>query len=502
MGGRLKGIIMSRYLFLVVAVLASMRCHGQPNQPLSKSVKEWDAYLQTVSHEPPVSRRDFTKAFAIVGNGMSEKQVLSVLGKPDDIRTQFDPHGIPTYWTKEVWGYGTHGHLSFPTLGCVFIDKNGLAQYVYGGKGQPPPPDLFQEDELRSLLRLIDRAPGEDNGPYDPLVVIKIVNTLQALGKEKAVAAVDEYLRISDENSYGARLGLFLVLRVLFDVPENEGGIPRMFEGTPSLLMPRSPILMKRDIPLAMPEGFMLNGQHQPVEEHVAYYRQHGLLRSKPLKPTDDPLSILDEAMNLWRSIHEDVVTPWQMTHKDEYRSNEWQRYMVMEQLLRLIDSVYQLPTDLAGHRLAHLRPHRTQQELEAQWAKYVNDVALLKIRWDPQQNLYVRNDGSHLPPVAKKQYRRAIWNLESLGIAGELILERSDENWVFCLLNTWGSIMPKPATLVLFDAQNTSKPLATFQLRGGGSSQGSPLKLNEGNDASAQLITETTTNFSPIFRP
>jgi hypothetical protein len=323
MGGCLKGIIMNRFLFLVLAVLASMRCYGQPTLQPTKTDEEWDAYLQTVSHEPPVSRGDFVKAFAMVGKGMSEKQVLSVLGQPDDIRTQFDPHGIPAFWTKEVWGYGTHGHLSFPTLGCVFIDKNGLAQSVYGGKGQPPPPDLFQEEELRSLLRLIDKAPGEDNDPYDPLLVIKIVNTLQALGKEKALAAVDEYLRISDQNSYGARLGLFLVLRVLFDVPEDEGGIPRMFEGTQSLLMPRSPILMKRDIPLAMPEGFMLNGQHQPVEQHVAYYRQHGHLRSKPLTPTDDPLSILDDVMNLWRSIHEDVVTPWEMTHKDEYRSNE-----------------------------------------------------------------------------------------------------------------------------------------------------------------------------------
>jgi hypothetical protein len=68
---------------------------------------------------------------------------------------------------------------------------------------------------------------------------------------------------------------------------------------------------------------------------------------------------------------------------------------------------------------------------MEAQWKNYVNDVSQLKIRWDPEQNLYVRNDGTHLPPIPTKPDRRVIWKLEGIGIEAELILERTDETWV-----------------------------------------------------------------------
>ena len=72
--------------------------------------------------------------------GMSEAEVFALLGKPDDIRTHEDPGGISTTRTKEIWRYGTDGHLTFPTLGCVYLDTAGQVQYVYGGHGAPPAP--------------------------------------------------------------------------------------------------------------------------------------------------------------------------------------------------------------------------------------------------------------------------------------------------------------------------------------------------------------------------
>src|SRR5262249_41157779 len=149
------------------------------------------------------------------------RDVLALLGKPDDIRTQFDPGGIYPRTIKEVWCYGTNGHLTFPTLGCVSIDRKDTAKFFHGGYAEPPPTALFAEAELRELLRLIDRAPEFDGDRYDPLPVIQIVNALQPLGKEKALAALEEYLRVDSHYHSGARQGLFLVLRVLFDVPED-----------------------------------------------------------------------------------------------------------------------------------------------------------------------------------------------------------------------------------------------------------------------------------------
>ena len=156
---------------------------------------------------------------------------------------RFDPGGISTFTTKEIWGYGAEGHLSFPTLGCVFIDTAGQAQYIFGGRGHPPARALFEEEELRGLLRVIDTTPGYKDGYYyNPLSLIKVVNALQALGKQRAMAAIDEYLRVSSEftSEYG-RDGVFLVLRVLFDIPGSTGTMPPMFVREPGPLRTYEP---------------------------------------------------------------------------------------------------------------------------------------------------------------------------------------------------------------------------------------------------------------------
>src|SRR5689334_17899444 len=84
------------------------------------------------------SREEFAAAMSKIEEGTPESKVLAILGKPDDIRTRFDPGGIGRVRTKEIWCYGAKGHLGFPTLGCVYIDESGRSQEAYGGEGRPP----------------------------------------------------------------------------------------------------------------------------------------------------------------------------------------------------------------------------------------------------------------------------------------------------------------------------------------------------------------------------
>ena len=100
---------------------------------------------------PPGPRRKFAQALNQVEEGMSAKQVLALLGPPDDVRTRNDPGGISTIGTKEIWRYGTSGHLTTATLGQVYLDQDSRAQYMHG-KGKPPPEGLFEEEELRRIL--------------------------------------------------------------------------------------------------------------------------------------------------------------------------------------------------------------------------------------------------------------------------------------------------------------------------------------------------------------
>jgi hypothetical protein len=90
--------------------------------------------------QPPSvrNRRDFAQQMARIKKRMDSEQVLAILGKPDDVHTREDPGGISTGRIEEIWCYGTAGHLTFPTLGCIYMDDQGKAQDIYGGKGTSP----------------------------------------------------------------------------------------------------------------------------------------------------------------------------------------------------------------------------------------------------------------------------------------------------------------------------------------------------------------------------
>ena len=121
-----------------------------------------------VPKRPPQSRREFAKAMGQLKEGMPKSRVLELLGKPDDIRTEHDGDGIFTVGTREIWRYGTSGHLSPATLGQVYIDKANRVQYLFGS-GDPPPDDMFSEADLRRLIAALAEVPSYNAGHrYNP----------------------------------------------------------------------------------------------------------------------------------------------------------------------------------------------------------------------------------------------------------------------------------------------------------------------------------------------
>ena len=180
-------------------------------------------------------RRTFAGALATIRPGMTEREVLRVLGPSDDVRTETDPGGLRTADTSKVLRYGTTGHLSCATLGQVFMNRAGRVRYVFGGRGTPRAPELLKEPELTRLLTLLHDVGSYRNGyEYNPLPLIRAVNALHAAGRERALAVIGEYLRISSSLDDPAREGMFLVMRTLFDAGPEARGMPRMQVGVPS----------------------------------------------------------------------------------------------------------------------------------------------------------------------------------------------------------------------------------------------------------------------------
>ena len=88
---------------------------------------------------------------------------------------------------------------------------------------------------VTTLLNQVSVMGFED---YNPTYVIRAVNALQPLGKEKALEQIESYLE-----GCGAKkdyYGLFWVLRVLFEVP-GERGFPPVCIGQPDIPPPVEP---------------------------------------------------------------------------------------------------------------------------------------------------------------------------------------------------------------------------------------------------------------------
>ncbi|HWB60294.1 MAG TPA: hypothetical protein VG733_12440, partial [Chthoniobacteraceae bacterium] len=344
-------------------------------------------------------RAVFARNMGKVTEGMPAADVEKLLGKPDDIRTDTDPGGIDWAGTTEIWRYGTDGHLTFPTLGSVFM-SDGKVQYVFGGSGTPPAAGMFDEAELRRLLRAID-AINENN----PLSLIQAANALQPLGKTKGMAAIAEYLRVraDDISVHFADINVFLLLRLLFEVPKDTGVMPAMLigasggypqpDGPNAKLLPLYPLVLVDDIPLNLSTGYTLGGVAQPVREHFDFFAANGVWKGRPLVPSNDPLGALDKLVN---------SPAWADKDKQPRDSIGAEKHFLAEELLVLIDNAYRIKPDDRGQRL----PGEFSQE---KWDRITKVVAALHIHWDATKAIYVLADGTSLPDVKHAFYKRCI---------------------------------------------------------------------------------------------
>jgi hypothetical protein len=129
---------------------------------------------------------------------------------------------------------------------------------------------------------------------------VAAVNELQPLGKGPALERVAA--RRADQDA----LGLFWVLRTLFDVPSDPGhppvrlGQPEPPEPDDPSALPRFPIVLALDLPLLAVRGYALAGLPEPVEAHIAYYREHGSVRASPLAPPAGGAGVEAEFARLW----------------------------------------------------------------------------------------------------------------------------------------------------------------------------------------------------------
>jgi len=270
--------------FLLPLLLCSA-CASPPPPPAPKDPRQaWIEKTRTIS--PTWGRKDLD-AFAahVDGGGFSAE------GAP---MTYFDLYRLDETFTLYVVWNGEDVRQGIRSTEVVSFED--LRPRI--------------DSELYEAVAMIHRSPSAQRGlDFNPVRLIRAVNALQALGREKALKALRAYVRLSDDlpvaDGFKYQVDEYRVLpvaRVLFDGPPFVLGAGDI--GPPAgREWPLFPIVLAQDIPFMLVSGYILAGKGQSAGEYLELLK--GPLREAPLAPRATALEAADELTesDAWKAL-------------------------------------------------------------------------------------------------------------------------------------------------------------------------------------------------------
>ena len=176
----------------------------------------------------------------------------------------------------------------------------------------PGPPAIGE------TLQIINGVPSYDQNDFNPAKLVRAVNHLLPMGKEKAIRQLRAFLKIARDSTNETvrreenidtsdRTCVFLIVRLLFECAEPKGELPDIatvpFTPYPDevwkKLWPLHPLYLEDDLPFFLVNGGCMDEQPDRPERHVDWAEKHGKLRSKPLRPLDNPMAAANRLVTL-----------------------------------------------------------------------------------------------------------------------------------------------------------------------------------------------------------
>lgn len=211
--------------------------------------------------------------------------------------------------------------------------------------------------------------------------LIRAVNALQRVGKERALALLEEYLKLTDtpDERYNSdeRDVVFWIVRLLFEPIRPDERIP-----FPHILVfpiandpaqepdwPLDPIALVDDIPFMVGSqsgGF--SGIPTPPSEHIRWARRYGVIRDQELKPTTNPLLAVDAL----------------------FKSKRFRQLLPDPGFTRTVTIRAQALAMLEGILPPFSSRFLFGAEQETEWQKRLQTAAKLKIEWDAKTERFV----------------------------------------------------------------------------------------------------------------
>jgi hypothetical protein len=217
---------------------------------------------------------------------------------------------------------------------------------------------------ISRTLQLINACPTPIGWNFDSIALVRAANHLRSLGKDKAIAALREFLEVAYDTGYS---------RDRID-PENidtsnqwclASLVPLVFDGVDQDLR----IGVWQGIPFHTMVIHGTSGWPPSVRPLLREAQEHGKLIQKPLRPTNDPLEAADSA---FKKI---VETEKQ---KDSEELLRHLRAQVWRGIRHLVDPQAKETPDLSS---------------KPTWDKLKAKAASLKIRWDEKRQEFVAGE-------------------------------------------------------------------------------------------------------------
>lgn len=228
------------------------------------------------------------------------------------------------------------------------------------------PADVYPQVEL------IHRAPRLRSFDFDPAALIRAVNALWPLGRERALAALRVYCRVAAANDRRRERydldeqRVFAIVRLLF-VPNDAQAWPVVGAGDPvgvrladAAPWPLFPLALVQQIPFFLPIAYdVLGAGPQSPTEHLDFCAAHCRMRDAPLAPSASPVAAVEEltASPAWRTLAA-VRSP----------------LLGLDSQLRL-QALRALTPSLPRDTLKH--------DPDAEWSRRRSELARRPIRWD-----------------------------------------------------------------------------------------------------------------------
>jgi hypothetical protein len=330
----------------------------------------------------PATRPDWKK-------GMNESDTVAntaVVGKSGEFKLRFDLR--ETNYSRNVdqqfqFGAALATHRARGKTG-QWVVWNSRTSAISSSVQMLPVPAAPQTSHELELVIRAGGWPFSTTRQSDPSGVdlIRAVNALQKLGKEQALATLEEYVELidnSDHRDYGSDQEIvFWIIRLLFKPIQPGNLIPspaiavslddRRFAD--AMKWPLNPLEVVDDVPFMVGLQIAMGGMPEHPSSHIAWARQQGAIRDKPLAPTTNPLRAAEAILSSRRFKALENVS-----REQAVRSLRLQAHAMVKELVRPIIAT---KFDRIG---------------DEKWKAALDEAAELGIHWDAKSEQFVIED-------------------------------------------------------------------------------------------------------------